>query len=80
MIYFADRTVMADLMDNTVSVFKQNVLEEKLNFPIERDEMFQRQLNYFLANLQNPDMMNSIPQAAGLFRKIVAFRENKHEA
>jgi predicted dehydrogenase len=74
-IYFPDRTLVADLINNNVSVYQQNVLSRQIPLPIERDDLFQRQLDFFLANIRNPDMMNNIPQAADLFRKICCFRE-----
>lgn len=42
------------------------------------EEMWRNQLKYFFDNIDNPDMDNSIPNAAGLFRKIIEFREEAY--
>ncbi len=77
-IYFPDRTVVADLINNTVVVYKYNVLSEQVDLPIERDELYGRQLDFFMGNVHNPDMMNSIRRASDLFRKICQFKEKCH--
>ena len=43
--------------------------------PGEPAMMFRDQAKYFFDNVQNPSMMNSLPDAAGLYRKIISCRE-----
>jgi len=77
-IYFPDRTVIADLITNVIYTYQKNALVEQLDLPIERDQLFMRQLEFFLANIQNPHMMNNIKKSADLFRKICQFREKSY--
>ena len=44
-------------------------------FEVGRDEIFLRQLKYFLENTSNPRLMNNLNEASPLFRKILAFRK-----
>lgn len=44
-------------------------------FTVARDDCYRAQLEYFLANVANPSMMNNLCEAAPLFEQIVAFRE-----
>jgi hypothetical protein len=39
--------------------------------------MYERQLNYFFANLDNPNLDNNIFEAAELFRKLITFRNSE---
>lgn len=73
--YLADQTVVADLLANELCVYQNNAMAKKTSLSIERDQLFKRQLDYFLANVSNPAMMNNVPDAAGLFRKICRFKE-----
>lgn len=43
--------------------------------PFERDDMYRNQLSYFLDHIDDINMMNSIPSAERLFRKLISFRE-----
>jgi hypothetical protein len=39
--------------------------------------MYERQINYFFANLDNPGLQNNIFEAAELFEKVVAYRNKE---
>jgi len=41
------------------------------------DDPYRRQLDFFLTNLSNPRMMNNLKEASPLFRKLIAFREQR---
>ena len=43
----------------------------------QNDSMYERQLNYFFANLDNPYLQNNVFEAADLFRKIVDFKSRE---
>ena len=79
-MYFPDRTIVADLISNTVSVYRENVLSQQISLPIERDELFGRQIDYFMNNSNNPNMMNNIMLSVDLFKKICSFKERCHVA
>jgi len=78
-LYFSQKTVVADLINNTVYTYQNNVLAQQENLAIERDELYMRQLDFFLANKDNPKMMNNVLDASALFKKICEFKE-KHDA
>jgi predicted dehydrogenase len=42
-----------------------------------QDQMYLNQLNYFFNNIDNPNMMNNLFEASGLFKKIIELRESK---
>lgn len=44
-----------------------------LQYPL--DAAYHRQIQYFLNNIDNPDMMNNVIEARPLFEKLIAFRE-----
>jgi len=79
-VYQASQSIVADLINNTVLVYKNNTIVETLSLGIERDVLYQRQLDFFLANIDNPEMMNNLQEAAGLFRKICQFKEKSNAA
>ena len=79
-VYFSQRTVVADLIKNAIYIYRHNALVEQMELPIDRDELFLRQLDFFLAHLHDPRMMNNIVQAAALFRKICTFKDKCYAA
>jgi predicted dehydrogenase len=49
---------------------------EKIEYS-QNDLMYEKQLNYFFANLDNPGLQNNIFEAAELFDKVVAYRDKE---
>ncbi|MDE2223581.1 MAG: Gfo/Idh/MocA family oxidoreductase [Candidatus Omnitrophica bacterium] len=73
--YLQESTVVADLIKNDILIYKENAVIEQMNFSIEREELFRRQLNFFFSNIDNPSMSNNIIEASNLFRKICLFKQ-----
>ena len=51
--------------------------KERINI-VSLDEMYERQINYFFANLDNPQLENNIFEAAETFKKIMEFKNCAH--
>ena len=74
---FAERTITADLLANTIHVYQHDHCTEAFTLPIERDALFEKQMDFFWSNVHNPAMMNNVLEAADLFKKICDFREQQ---
>jgi predicted dehydrogenase len=66
----------ADLIRNTLTSVSCEG-ESVQSFTLSRDDLFTNQLRYFFENIGNLTMMNSLEQAAELFKKIIALRSNQ---
>ena len=69
-----DRSVEADLIHNTLAIYREGRLIKKQVFKETMEDAFLKQLNYFFNNLKNPRMMNNAVEAATLFKKICDFK------
>ncbi len=69
-VYRANQTIEADLIRNTITIYHHNNVEQVLNLSIEREALFEKQIDFFFKNLNNPRMMNNAPDAARLFKMI----------
>jgi len=49
----------------------------KTKLEVKMDSLYVEQIHYFIANIDNPNMMNNLVEANSLFRNIVQFREKK---
>ncbi len=68
------RMLVADLLENTIEEFRHDRSVSKEHLPIERDELFGRQMDYFWQERHNPAMMNNVSEAAVLFRQMCTFK------
>ncbi|MBN4056224.1 Gfo/Idh/MocA family oxidoreductase [Rhodothermus sp. AH-315-K08] len=73
---FTNVTFSGDLLSGRVSRFAKGKSLDVISFDVARNTTYERQLDYFLANLKNPQMQNNLVEAAHLFRKIMAVRES----
>jgi predicted dehydrogenase len=72
------QTVFADLLTGTIQCHRDKQIVQEFHFPVDRDELFRAQMEYFFGHLDQPRMMNDIFESADLFRKICAFRERAY--
>ena len=70
-----DGYIMADLINNIIVYSERDGVWDK-GFEIGKDDMYLRQLNYFLSNITNKRMSNNLFEASRLFRQIVEFRDS----
>jgi len=71
---FQGKTVNVDLINNSLTEYGAEDKPTQSNVPLEPDYTYTEQLQYFFANINNPKMMNNLPEAAGLFRQILKFK------
>jgi predicted dehydrogenase len=62
-----ERTITVETDRGTVTA---DLMQES-----DRDTPYRNQLRFFFDNMNNPKMMNNIPEATPLFRQLIAFRE-----
>ncbi len=75
-IDFKDGFVKGDLIKNTV-VYQTGRSSRSFKFPMDRNAYLKRQTEYFFKNLDNPGLMNNLPEAKALLRKILEFRNGR---
>ena len=68
--------IFADLVKNRVEFHSGERIRVQ-EFEEGTAETYGRQLEYFLGNINNSNMMNNLPEASALFRKIIEFKEKK---
>lgn len=76
-IDFENLTVVADLLNSAIQEYKKEKLVKTMKFDYERDDSFKQQLEYFFKNIDNPKMMNNLPNASILYQKIINFKTKK---
>lgn len=76
-IDFEEVTVVGDLINSTIEEYKNERLISKKSFESERNYSFEKQLDYFFENIDNPNMMNNLLEASVLYEKIINFKK-KH--
>jgi len=69
-----ERTLVGDLMRNTLVEFRQGSIVRQQEMECGGDFTYKAQLDYFFANLDNPRMMNNLIDAAPLFEKLLDAR------
>lgn len=79
-IDFMDYSVSGDLINNTVSEYKNGEEVSLRNYDLKRDDIYLNQLNYFFDNINNYKMNNNFIEATELYKKIIHYRESSfHE-
>ncbi|MCK5579887.1 MAG: Gfo/Idh/MocA family oxidoreductase [Candidatus Omnitrophica bacterium] len=76
-IDFKDRYIEGDLLKNTVTEYREGQKRKTVEYKGDISTCFEKQIRYFLKNLNNPNMMNSIFEGEGLIRKIYRFKNGK---
>lgn len=77
-IDLSHQSIVADLLKGTVECYQDKKLTQTLTFDIKPEDLYNKQIDFFLSNINNPDMMNNVSQASELFRKIYQFRESAY--
>lgn len=67
--------IIGDIRNSCVETMENDKKTEK-TFTTTRDEYFKEQLDYFFANLGNPDIMSNIRESSELLKKILVFKQS----
>lgn len=78
-IDFDDLTVIGDLINAKIKEYQNESLKSSQKIDYDRGQEYTTQMKYFFDNIDNPSMMNNLVEAADLFRKIIEFRNKKHD-
>ena len=70
-----DFFIRLDILNNTVT-YRTGKKEKNFSYTMSRDELFTKQLKFYLANLHNPKLMNNLLEASPLFKQILQFKRN----
>lgn len=70
-------SIEGDLINGTVKIFSSNEEPQVHQLAAGYHHCYEKQLEYFFANLENPTMMNNILEAKDLFKKIYLFKKDK---
>lgn len=73
-IDFKELTIFADLETGRIEEWKKETCINKYRLPSAADDVYRKEHAYFLKNLHNPAMMNSVCEAAPLLLKILSFK------
>jgi len=71
-----DEYIFADLIASRIEFCSGDRVRTQ-EFKSGTPETYRKQLEYFFGNIDNAGMMNNLPEASSLFRKIVDFREKR---
>lgn len=66
--------IQADLINNSVTFFTGDK-KKQISFKEGIPETYKKQMDYFFRNINNPQMMNNLPEATKLFKKIIKFKK-----
>lgn len=78
-IDFENLTVVADIIKADIKEYRNKTLVKSYQLDYQKGQEYTTQLKYFFDNIENPKMMNNLEEAANLYRKIIAFKNKKHE-
>ena len=73
---FEDFSLNCDLLSGSIDKFSKLKLIERKNLKIDQNYTYEKQIDYFFKSL-NPNMMNNIFEAAGLFNLIHNVKQGK---
>jgi len=74
-VYFKEMTVCADLLTGVIEEWKNERCIQKNTLKFDLSELYEKQLTYFLENLHNTAMNNSVAKATPLLQKIISFKK-----
>lgn len=75
-IDFSDLTVIGDIVNAEVKEYRNELLVRSYKLDYTKGQEYYEQLKHFFDNIDNPNMMNNLIEAANLYKKIIEF---KHE-
>jgi predicted dehydrogenase len=77
-LYYADRFIEGDLINNCLKIINKNGKNEELKFKFDLNETYEKQINYFFDNYSknNLNIMNNYSEALKTFNKIISFKNN----
>lgn len=78
-IDFEDLTVIGDIINVEIKEYKNEMLNNSYKLKYDKGQEYAAQIKYFFDNINNPNMINNLVEAADLFREIIAFKTLKHE-
>lgn len=73
-IDFGGLTVVGDLINAEIKEYEGDIVKNSIKLEYEKGQEYKEQLKFFFDNIDNPKMMNNLPEAADLFKKIIAFK------
>lgn len=73
-IDFENLTVIGDLVNAEIKEYQNEILGDHLKLNYEKGQEYILQFQYFFDNINNPNMMNNVPEASILFKKIIEFK------
>lgn len=76
-IDFDDLTLIADLINSEIKEYRSKSLQDIKKLDYYNGQEYVEQMKYFLKNIDNPEMMNNLIEAYGLFRRIIEFKKNE---
>ena len=71
--------MVGDLVNVKIEEYEREVLRKSHQLVYDRGQEYVEQMKYFFDNIDNPLMMNNLGEASELFKKIVAFKNQKYE-
>lgn len=76
-LFYQDQVMVCDLLHNTIEWIYKNGKQKKKEFFTTLDDIYKKQLKYFIENYnkKNYQLMNNVPHAADLLKKIIFFKE-----
>ncbi|MDE2010540.1 MAG: Gfo/Idh/MocA family oxidoreductase [Candidatus Omnitrophica bacterium] len=73
-VYSDAATLVGDFNAGTITIYAEGQDPQRIDMPIEKDELFRRQLAYFLEHSQDTRMMNNIHEAKAVFESLLEMR------
>jgi predicted dehydrogenase len=76
-IDFEDMTVVGDIIAPEIREYKKEKLVKTMLMEIPSNYMYEKQIEYFFKNLNNPAMINNLIDAGKIYRKIIKFKQTE---
>lgn len=73
-IDFAGLTVVGDLINAEVKEYEREIVKNSIKLDYEHGQEYTEQIKYFFDNIDNPQMMNNLPEAIKLYKEIINFK------
>lgn len=71
---FGDLTIIGDITKGEIEEYRKEKLTRRRSGDYYMNQTFEGQIKYFFKNINNPQMMDNLIEAAPLFRKIIEFK------
>ncbi len=73
---FEDQTFELDIMNSKLKIHKPNSAPKEISYTNDRDQLFQKQIEYFIQNIEKPEMMNSLKESTDFFKSLVSIHQH----